>query len=247
MAKGRFYTKDYTGEYVSVGSEWKNKSNPDHMHWVEKTIINDDHDNIAHVIGNGTSRSGIDLRLLKGQVGGAKVRSVGQTYGCNNLYKDFNPTFLITTNTTICNNIAASGYPEQNIVFTNVKNIINYPQHFHLYPKLAMGSAGSAAIRLACADGHTTIFLLGMNGYSYETDNVYYGDETYARYDNYEGINKKLVHTNINIFKEYSDVKFYFVKPLDSHYDEAYKWLKNVKPITKREYFSIAQLGAIAN
>ena len=80
MSQGRFYTADYLGEMVSANTSWKTRNDPDSMTWVEKTILNDDHDGVAHVIGNSKSRNKFDLRLLKGQVGGARgVRSVGQS------------------------------------------------------------------------------------------------------------------------------------------------------------------------
>ena len=97
MALGKFYTKDYTGETVSQNLSWKKRNDPGSMVWVEKTILNDDHNGVAHIIGNSKDREELDLNLIKyGQTGGADgVRSVGQTYGCYLLYKDFAPDFLI--------------------------------------------------------------------------------------------------------------------------------------------------------
>ena len=103
MSAGKFYTADYAGETVSHNVSWKNRNDPNSMIWVEKTITNDTHNKVAHVIGNSTSRKDFDLNLLTGQTGGADgVQSVGQTYGCNQLYKDFAPTFLISVNKKIC-------------------------------------------------------------------------------------------------------------------------------------------------
>jgi hypothetical protein len=94
MSQGRFYTADYLGEMVSANTSWKTRNDPESMSWIDKTIINDEHTNVAHVIGNSKSRNRFDLRLLKGQTGGALgVRSVGQSYGCNLVYKDLTQHF----------------------------------------------------------------------------------------------------------------------------------------------------------
>ena len=248
MSQSRFYTRDYLGEMVSANTSWKTRNDPDSMTWVERTIINDDHNGIAHVIGNSTSRKDFDLNLLNGQVGGARgVQSVGQSYGCNLLYKDFTPTFLVCTNQKLCNEIAQSNYCEDNIVYTNVKNILAHPQKFHLYPKLFTASVGNLALRLACADGHTTVFLVGMTTYITSDDNLYLGKHELYKDVNIEGANAKLVRDACKIFLTYPDVQFYYVAKDPGLMPEAYNWCPNVKELTYMQYISHAQLGAIAH
>ena len=46
----------------------------------------------AYIIGNGPSRQGFDLNLLK---------DTGQTYGCNAIYRDFMPDFIFSVDTKI--------------------------------------------------------------------------------------------------------------------------------------------------
>lgn len=249
MPQTRFYTADYLGEMVSANTSWRDRNDPGSMTWVERTIINDDHNGIAHVIGNSTSRLKFNLNFLKGQVGGAKgVRSVGQSYGCNLLYKDFAPTFLICTNQKLCNEIVESGYCEDNIVYTNVKNILAHPQHFHLYPKLFTASVGNLALRLACADGHKTIYMIGMTTYNAPNDNIYLGDDLGIYKEvNQQGANNKLIQDACKIFLTYADVEFYYVARDPGLMPEAYNWCPNVKEVTYLQYISHANLGAIAH
>ena len=248
MSQGRFYTADYLGEMVSANTSWKTRNDPESMTWVEKTILNDDHDGVAHVIGNSKSRDKFDLRLLKGQVGGAQgVRSVGQSYGCNLLYKDFNPTFLIATNKDICAEIVASGYGKDNIVYSNVKNILAHPGSFHLYPQMFTASIGTLALRLACADGHKQVFMVGMTCYDKEDDNIYIGEHDVYNPVNVEGANAKLIQDACRIFLTYDDVEFYYVAKDPGLMPEAYNWTSNVKEITYTQYFNLAGLGAIAH
>ena len=246
MPQGKFYTKDYTGETISQNTSWKNRNSPDSMIWVEKTIFNDDHDSIAHVIGHSTSRDNFDLNLLNGQTGGKDgVRSVGQTYGCNLLYKDFTPDFLICTNKTICSEIADDGYGKENIVFSNVKNILQHEGHFHLYPHFTPNNAGTLALKLACADGHKKIFLVGMTTYNAPNDNMYYGKHDAYKEVNVDGANGKFIQDCAKLFLLYDDVEFYYVCKDLGLMPEAYNWIPNIKEITKIQYYNLASLGAV--
>ena len=244
MPQGRFYTADYLGEMVSINTSWKDRKDPNTQTWVERTIFNNDHDSIAHVIGNSPSRLWLDLVLLTGQTGGEKVRSVGQSYGCNLLFRDFNPTFLVCTNKTICKELVESNYGDKNIVYSNVKNILTYPGHFHLYPHLYSASAGNLALRLACADGHKIVYMIGMDTYTAPDDNVYYED--YGPAD-VEGANNKFISENCKTFLTYSDVQFYWVSAKHTIMPEQYNWCPNVKKLHWHEYINLASLGAIAH
>lgn len=243
----KFYTADYEGEMISTGVSWRDRKNPEHMHWVDKNIINDDHDKIAHVLGNSSSRINkyFDLNFLKGQVGGKEgVRSVGQTYGCNLLYRDFAPDFLIVKNRDLANEIANSDYCEENIVYSNVKNILDHQGKFYLYPQDYSACIGSLALRLACADGHKTIYMVGMDTYSADDDNVYnkeYGDVPY------EQVNNKLWKEYSQIMLVYDDVQFFICSDISYDLPDPFKWIPNVGKLHWMEYISHANLGAIAH
>lgn len=249
MPAGKFYTADYEGEMVSVNTSWRDRNDPNSMTWVEKTIINDDHPGVAHIIGNSTDRKDFNLILLKGQVGGkGGVRSVGQTYGCNYLYKDFTPTFLVCTQKSICAEIADSGYGEENVVYSSIKNILNHPGTFHLYPNIYTANVGNLAMRLACADGHKTVYMLGMTGYSLPEDNIYYEpDHRIYLPAEVEQANNKFTQENVKTFLTYDDVEFFYVCKEKGLMPEAYNWCPNVVEITHLEYIARANLGAIAN
>ena len=50
----------------------------------------------AFVLGNGVSRQAVDLTALK---------TLGATYGCNAIYREFVPDVLISTDTPISEHI----------------------------------------------------------------------------------------------------------------------------------------------
>jgi len=247
----KFYTADYEGERVVDTLHWRDANKEENSVWIPKTIINDDHSETAFVIGNGPSRLKYNLELLNGQHGGAGgIKSVGQSYGCNMLFKDFSPTFLICSNQEICDEIAKTNYCEDNIVYSIRKCIVKHPGLFHLYPHWQNMFAGPAAVRLACADGHKRIFMLGFDFYNESTKHLYPEmTKSYKTIDSLDVLNDKLKIQLRNIFDLYDDVEFYHVQPERANYAEhvieEWNWCPNVKTIGMLQFINLAQLGAV--
>ena len=63
----------------------------------------------AFVLGNGVSRQGIDLSMLQRH---------GKIYGCNALYKDFEPDVLVATDRPIAEHIQQLGYAQRKKFYT---------------------------------------------------------------------------------------------------------------------------------
>ena len=57
----------------------------------------------AYIIGNGPSRKELHLSELE-----------GTTFGCNALYRDFTPDYLLSGDATIIKEICRTGYPKDN-------------------------------------------------------------------------------------------------------------------------------------
>ena len=245
-----FYTADYEGEVVVNTTSWRDAHKEENRVWIPKTIINEPDNLTAHVIGNGTSRSNFDLNFLKGQVGGSEgVRSVGQSYGCNALYKDFNPTFLLCFNKFLIKDLVDSNYCEDNIVYSNMKNIKEYPNNFHLYPQYYNSPTGILAAHIAAADGHQKIFLLGFDWYQTGKENIYFDEDSnvYGTVPDVNAANQKNTKTMISLINLYSEAEFIRVSTVNSaYYPEELNWCNNFRQISYSNYFSEAQLGAIA-
>jgi|13_taG_2_1085334.scaffolds.fasta_scaffold50923_2 hypothetical protein len=244
-----FYTKDYDGEIVVTSSSWRDAHKEENRVWTPKSIINEPDNPTAHIIGNGPSRKNFDLKLLNGQTGGEEgIRSVGQSYGCNLLYKDFAPTFLFVFDKTMIAEIADTDYGEDNIVYSSAKNILKHPGNFHLYPHHYNAMVGNLACHLACADGHKRLFLLGFDWYVDGTENIYH--DTHQRYatileQNIESANNKLTSTLERLVAMYSEVQFYRVADTSAGaFPDEFNWYSNWKQIEYRQYYAMASLGA---
>ena len=83
--------KPYKGETVNTNLIIRNGKKIQETAFYEDAVKATPRGN-AYCIGNGPSRKGFDLRRLK---------STGQTYGCNALYRDFIPDFIFSVDTNM--------------------------------------------------------------------------------------------------------------------------------------------------
>lgn len=129
----------------------------------------------AFVCGNGISRQAVDLNQL---------RSLGKIYGCNGLYRDFEPDCLTATDRPIAEAIQNSGYSKNHRFYTRKPisglGALPVPKKYH------SNSSGPIATALAALDGCKTIYMLGFDmgpTANQKFNNVYAGTDFYKRPD----------------------------------------------------------------
>lgn len=129
----------------------------------------------AFVCGNGVSRQAIDLNQL---------RPLGKIYGCNGLYRDFEPDCLVATDRPIAETIQNSGYSKAHRFHTRKPipglGALPVPKNYH------GNSSGPIATALAALDGHQTIYMLGFDmgpTVNQRFNNVYAGTDFYKSPD----------------------------------------------------------------
>ena len=130
---------------------------------------------IAFVLGNGQSRASIDLVQLK---------QLGSVYGCNGLYREWEPECLVATDRPIAEAIQRSGYSKKHRFYTR-KPLPDLgaqvvPRKYH------GNSSGPIACALAALDGHSRIYMLGFDmgpTVNLKFNNVYAGTDFYKRPD----------------------------------------------------------------
>jgi hypothetical protein len=124
----------------------------------------------AFVLGNGISRQCVSLTLLQ---------SIGPIYGCNALYRDFEPAVLVATDAPIAQLIQQSGYSVQHRFHTRKPlaelGALPVPEKYYTF------SSGPIAVALAALDGHSRIFLVGfdMGPVNSRFNNMYADTEFY--------------------------------------------------------------------
>jgi hypothetical protein len=155
---------------------------------------------IAFVLGNGVSRQGLDLHLL---------RQHGKIYGCNALYREFTPDVLVATDRPIASTIQESGYALKNKFYTR-RPIENLGAHRVPGPYFGY-SSGPITAAIAAQDGNDCIYLLGFDMgpiNNNQFNNVYAGTEFYKRVDAPPTFTGNWVKQIIHITNDFSKTNF---------------------------------------
>lgn len=155
----------------------------------------------AFVLGNGVSRQNVDLNVLK---------TLGRVYGCNAIYRSFEPDVLVSTDAPISERIQHEGYSQNHIHYTRkplpdsgARRIAQ--QYFGF-------SSGPAAVGQAALDGATVIYLIGFdmgptgNG---RFNNIYADTEFYKKSSATPTFTGNWVNQIKTITKDFSKVSFF--------------------------------------
>jgi hypothetical protein len=244
----QLYRSNYAGENIVStltlhDGEWDPVTE-----FVPNQVINTHTTTQAVAIGNGESRKDFNLALIGDHRGGLLAVDKLQTYGCNALYRDFIPDFLVAVGDIIVDEIANSGFANENIVYSNAASLLAHPGKFYLIPQNVSFDAGSLAAYMACFDGHTKVFLIGYDQYDDEVgpmNNMY--KDTPGYYAAEETQNSRFFSLTLrNVMTAYPDVEFIRVMP------ESTWWvpsellpLPNFRQIDYNQFVIEADLGAM--
>jgi hypothetical protein len=186
---------------------------------------------IAFVLGNGTGRQGLDLDELS---------RLGPVYGCNALFRDFTPELLVATDAPIAREIENSGYPlTGRFVTRNPRRELGSKKIEHNFT----WSSGPIALKYACVEGATEIFLLGfdLSGKSGKFNNIYADTQFYKKSSDSETYSGNWISQIASVITEYLHIKFIRVIGSDSAIPDQFLRLKNLRHIgifDLRDYFS---------
>ena len=141
---------------------------------------------LAFVIGNGTSRKPINLHKLK---------PIGKIYGCNALYREFDPDYLVAVDTKMVNEINHVGWQLTHEVWTNPNRAYKDYNKFNYFDPSLGWSTGPTTLNLAREESHNNqdIYILGFDyeGLNNKVNNIYANTENYKTSDataTYHGI-----------------------------------------------------------
>lgn len=239
------YRKDYTGEHVVFITSQVKGVVEKHGEFVPNTII-EEHTGYAAVFGNGSSRAGLNFNLFKHHRGGLNASKKLTTYGCNAMHRDCEPHILVVTHPSIAKEVSNSGYADKNTVVSNIKNILNHGDKFHLIPHNPSFSAGATALYLAAFDGHKKIYFFGFDG----QDTPGINNSIYANTNGYPSRTADVDHPRwireaMTVFTTYYNTEFIRVMPYGSEsMPEEWKYASNVRQIGMRQFVSEVDLGA---
>ena len=179
------YRREYKGEFVITQSRWSNGVKHQDREWIPNAIENHHISGRAAVIGSKCDMELFDYRKLQRHKGGLLGKKRLQTYGSGSLWTDMKFDFFVSTNRYELDSIQKQEYSIDNIVFTDAKNCIRYPNNFYLIPYTPPINHFAAAIYMAAFDGHTEVFLLGYSNSTphLESGNVQQINEVFQAYN----------------------------------------------------------------
>jgi hypothetical protein len=158
---------------------------------------------VAFVLGNGISRQDIDLNCLKPH---------GRVYGCNAIYREFEPDVLISTDTPISNRIQHEGYSQTHVHYT--RNPLPDTGARRIVEKYFGFSSGPTAVAQAAIDGNQQIYLLGFDMGPTRIgrfNNIYADSEFYKKSSAVPTYTGNWVRQLATIMKDYPRVEFFRV------------------------------------
>jgi len=237
------YRVDYAGEEIITERVHENQTWHETRESVPNVITNAQISNCAVAIGNSPSRLDFNLNHLKHPSGLLGSKTL-QTYGCNALYRDFTPDFLVALGDDMVTELSSSDYVKDNIVYTRSYSLLEYPNKFYLIPYDPYADSGTTAAYIAAFDGHKKIYMLGFD----EQDtpninfNVYAGTNAYDAKQSDVG-SEKWVQNRTKLFTVYDDVDWVWVTQCGtSTVPESIKSCQNFRQISFRNFVTEADL-----
>ena len=164
--------------------------------------------NAACVIGNGPSRKPLNLEHIK---------SIMTTYGCNALYRDFIPDYLVSMDIFMVMEIIDSKVHYNTKFYTQhstksddlykTGEPINFIQSERQTP-----DSGNAALNLCASNNHDIIYMIGFDYIINDTlPNIYTGTDNYNKTTVYPGASQQDIRWKNKlrqIIRKYPNTKF---------------------------------------
>ena len=184
----------------------------------------------AFILGNGKSRLLVDL---------TKLSPLGYTYGCNWLCKTFTPDCLVATDRPIADSIQQSGYAQKHRFHTR-KPIVDLGGK-HLSNDYKGFSSGPNAAALACIDGHSDIYLIGMdlgttNGMF---NNVYVDTQFYKKELDPPTYAGNWINQLVKLTEDYPNRQFYRVEGIESAFVKQFNKITNMRILSMDKFLEM--------
>ena len=188
--------------------------------------------NVAFVLGNGTSRLSLNHNSLLDK---------GIVYACNAMYREFEPHYLIAVDVKMVNEIVASGYNKTHAVWTNPNKGISTKHHLNLFNPHKGWSSGPTALWFASEQGHREIYIFGFDfqGLQGRFNNVYADTYNYKKTSDTATFHGNWLSQTERTIKDFRHTQYYrVINPGDFVPDQLGIQVKNIKHITYDDFNS---------
>lgn len=186
----------------------------------------------AIILGNGRSRLGVNLK---------KLGKRATIYGCNALYREYKPDFLIAVDPKMIIEICGTGYQLEHEVWTNPNNRFDRYKNLKFFKNPRGWSSGPTALQKACHDGHKELFILGFDYYGIDNrfNNVYSDTPNYKKSNETATYYGNWMRQTETCFKEFPDRYFYRVVGSDTKVVDEWQKVNNLRQITYDQFYEM--------
>ncbi len=188
----------------------------------------------AFVLGNGISRLRLNHHNLLPQ---------GTVYGCNAIYREFEPDFLIAVDVKMVNEIIASGYHRTHQVWTNPNKGVSSKHNINFFNPHKGWSSGPTALNLAVERGHKDVYIFGFDyqGMQGKFNNVYADTYNYKKSSDVATYFGNWLSQTERIIREWTKVNFYRVIEDDNFIPDRLEGMRNLQHITYTQFGDLFQ------
>lgn len=186
----------------------------------------------SFVLGNGRSRLNIAPDILK---------PYGKIYGCNALYREFIPDYLVAVDQKMIFEIQAKNFQITNEVWTNPNPL--YEDGFNYFTPPLKWSSGPCALYLAATHSPNNIFILGFDytGIDGKVNNVYTDTSNYNASNDGEIYWGNWEKQTELVIKNHPDINFIRIVD-DNFYDTGWSY-SNFKIMKYEDFFVLLQIS----
>lgn len=188
----------------------------------------------AFVLGNGQSRSNVNIAALNGY---------GMIYGCNALYREFSPDHLIAVDVKMVNEIISSGYHRTHNVWTNPNKGIKSKESINILNPHRGWSSGPTALWLAAQNNHQEIYILGFDyqGIKGRFNNIYADTFNYKKSSDPATYHGNWLSQTEKVIKEYRHIRFTRVVNQTDLVPDSLTKIGNLRHLNYEEFEKIFQ------
>ena len=181
------------------------------------------------MLGNGTSRKSIKLEQLK---------TKGTVYGCNALYRDFDPDYLIAVDTKMILEINKAGYQHSHSVWTNANRAYHQMNGFNFFNPSKGWSSGPTALHLASEHTNDNIYILGFDytGIDDKLNNIYADTLNYKKNHERATFHGNWLKQTMITCQKFSKKRYIRVVQEDAFIPKEFEKLNNLTHITVEEF-----------
>jgi hypothetical protein len=210
------YRTDYEGEFVITESKWSGGKKTQNREWIANPIDNQHISGRAACIGSNVDQYLFDYTRLQRHRGGLLSSKKLQTYGTGQIAKQMRLDFAVDIDKNVLEELIATGYTTDNVVYATTRNCLLNPGEFYLIPYNTTMALEALVLWLAAFDGHKEIFAIG------------YTNETPG------GTSEWMLHVN-SVITAFSSTRFVFVGE-ESNIPRAWRENANVACLSVRDF-----------